>query len=112
MSIKLHYLIGSALTSLALLAGPAKAGCHLVDCVENVRITPAQVGKRSCEDLWVLRNSIYKDAGYCFQTEKARQWFGNQGCRFASAAAVPLSDIQRHNVSVLQRLERRQRCGA
>lgn len=110
MSAKLQYLIGGAITGLFLLAGPVQAGCHLVDCVENVRITQAQVGKRSCEDLWVLRNSIYKDAGYCFQTEKARQWFGNQGCRFASMAEVPLSGVQRHNISVLQRLERRQGC--
>jgi YARHG domain len=34
----------------------------------------------SCHDLWVMRNQVYKDHGYCFKTEKARTYFGNGGC--------------------------------
>lgn len=46
MSAKLQNLIGGTLTGFINLVGPAQAGCRLVDCVENLRITPSQVGKR------------------------------------------------------------------
>jgi hypothetical protein len=26
----------------------------------------------SCQDLWIARNQIYKDAGYCFKTTLSR----------------------------------------
>ena len=35
-----------------------------------------------CEELWVERNSYFKEAGYCFQTPRAIYHFGNGGCRF------------------------------
>jgi hypothetical protein len=34
----------------------------------------------SCQELWFMRNSIYHDMGYCFQTARAIRTFGNQGC--------------------------------
>lgn len=103
--------IAAAATLVVVIAPkPAAAGCHLIDCVENVRITASQVRNHSCEDLWILRNSIYKDAGYCFKTARAINWFGNAGCRYDSMSAVPLSSIQRHNVGVLAAAERRRGC--
>jgi hypothetical protein len=33
-----------------------------------------------CDRLWYDRNAIYADAGYCFQTPRARATFG-PGCR-------------------------------
>jgi len=86
-------------------AAPAYAGCHLVDCVENVYITDKQVAKKSCEDLWILRNSIYKDAGYCFKSPRAIRWFNNKGCQHDDEAAVPFNDYQRANIKVLKRTE-------
>lgn len=93
-----------------LSAGPAAAGCHLIDCVENVYIKASQVKNHSCEDLWVLRNSIYKDAGYCFKTAKAKSWFGNDGCKYADQDEVPLNAYQRHNVKVLKSVEAKNGC--
>ena len=40
--------------------------------------------KLSCDDLWKARNSIYRAAGYCFQSERAVRMFGNDGCRYAN----------------------------
>jgi hypothetical protein len=91
-------------------ASPAWAGCHLVDCVENVYVQPSEVAKKSCEDLWILRNSIFKDAGYCFKSERARAFFSNDGCKYGDEAAVPLNDYQRHNVDVLKAAEQRKGC--
>src|SRR5215210_4815253 len=35
---------------------------------------------QDCQSLWVERNSYYKNAGYCFRTQRAIQYFGNGGC--------------------------------
>lgn len=89
---------------------PAYAGCHLIDCVENVFIKREQVAKKSCEDLWILRNSIYKDAGYCFKSARAIKWFGNAGCQHDDEAAVPLNDYQRANAKLLQSVAAEKGC--
>ncbi|MGF1649850.1 MAG: YARHG domain-containing protein [Hyphomicrobiaceae bacterium] len=91
-------------------AGPAQAGCHLIDCVENVAIKAHELKGRSCEDLWILRNSIYKDAGYCFKTPRAISWFGNGGCQHDSMASVPLNSLMRSNVQIIRSIERARGC--
>ena len=42
--------------------------------------TATVASAQSCLDLWVERNSYYKDAGYCFKTSRAISYFGNAGC--------------------------------
>ena len=41
------------------IAATAFGGCHLIDCVEDVPVTRADLEPLSCETLWVLRNSIF-----------------------------------------------------
>jgi YARHG domain len=45
----------------------------------------------SCEQLWFGRNSIFKEAGYCFKTPRAISAFGNAGCQYDDINAVRLS---------------------
>jgi YARHG domain len=59
-----------------------------------------------CNQLWVERNSIYKERGYCFKTERAKDHFGNEGCMHHDEGAVPLSDHERTRIAEIQRLER------
>ena len=33
-----------------------------------------------CFDLWVARNSIYDENGYCFKTQDAKDYFDNSDC--------------------------------
>jgi hypothetical protein len=63
-----------------------------------------------CEELWVLRNEIYKNAGYCFASAKAISHFGNGGCNYRSLSALPLSDNDRIAVRSIRKSERRQGC--
>ena len=42
-------------------------------------LVPAPASAQSCGDLWYRRNAIYAEAGYCFQTARARSVFG-PGC--------------------------------
>lgn len=64
----------------------------------------------SCDELWFYRNSIYKNAGYCFKTTRAIRAFGNAGCQFDEMELVPLSSADRREVSAVQQAERRKRC--
>lgn len=45
----------------------------------------------SCQDLWVMRNQIYKDNGYCFKTKRTRSYFGNGGCYVDDEGDVQMS---------------------
>ena len=63
-----------------------------------------------CDELWGERNAIYKDAGYCFRTERAIRAFGNSGCKYDELADVPLSARQRADIADTQRQERENGC--
>jgi hypothetical protein len=110
-----HWLLPVSSPAIAIAAtfalpATANAGCHLVDCVENAFVTPQQLKTKSCEDLWILRNSIWKDAGYCFKTPRAIEAFGTQGCQFTDQQAVPLNDYQRRNAETLLSAETEKGC--
>jgi hypothetical protein len=66
--------------------------------------------QQSCQDLWVERNSYYKEAGYCFKTTRAISYFGNAGCQYDNEARVPLSRFARARVAEITRLEARFGC--
>ena len=104
-------IIAAAL--IAITAGgvsPALAGCHLIDCVENVDIKPEEIKTMSCDQLWVLRNSIYDDAGFCFSSARAAEHFSNQGCSYSDERLVPLNDYQRSNIKVFRDMEAKKGC--
>lgn len=78
-------------------------------------ILPAQAGDiqgdaYECKDLWVMRNQIYKDNGYCFKTAKAISRFGNAGCSYDNLRTVPVSDQDRSVIRDIKRSEARQGC--
>ncbi|WP_295559988.1 YARHG domain-containing protein [uncultured Hyphomicrobium sp.] len=100
------------LVAAATFAVPAtaNAGCHLIDCVENVYVTKQEIEHKSCEDLWILRNSIWNDAGYCFRTPRAIKAFGTHNCRYADQSAVPLNDYQRENAATIIEVEMAHAC--
>ncbi len=63
-----------------------------------------------CDELWGERNAVYKDAGYCFKTDRAIKAFGNEGCRYRELADVPLSARERTKVAEIVEQERANRC--
>jgi hypothetical protein len=64
---------------------------------------------QTCESLWHQRNSIYRNAGYCFKTPRGKAAFSNIGCAYGESS-VPLSDRQRARIAAIKRLERRLGC--
>ena len=62
------------------------------------------------EEAWYQRNLIYKQAGYCFRTERAIRIFGNADCRYDAMRDVRLSRSEQHTVAKLQAFERADAC--
>ncbi len=90
-----------------LLGGLALATTVLAT---EVQIAHAAYIDESCEDLYVLRNEIYKARGFCFKTPRAIATFGNAGCQYDDINGVPLSAAERRRVADIQRAERLNRC--
>ena len=64
----------------------------------------------ACDELWQMRNTIYKSNGYCFRSPKAIAAFGNAGCLYDDESAVPVSDNDRLVLKDIRRSEARQGC--
>jgi YARHG domain len=75
----------------------------------GVAVTAAQA-QDICTRLWVERNQIYKNEGYCFKTARAIRYFGNAGCIYDNEADVPLSRAERERIAYLISQERRFGC--
>lgn len=72
--------------------------------------TAASAAQAQCQRLWVERNSIYRDAGYCFKTDRAIRYFGNAGCAYDNEGALPLSGWQRQRIAQILADERANGC--
>ena len=70
----------------------------------------SQARAQSCDALWEERNTYYKDAGYCFKTQRAIRRFGNAGCQYDNENSVPLSRDARARINEIQAQERRMGC--
>jgi YARHG domain len=81
-----------------------------VGCPHKDRITDAQARDLSCENLWLVRNTIYYQHGYCFLTERGRKAFSNGRCSSNSIADLELNPVEQANVATLRRIERRKGC--
>ncbi len=106
-------LIGLAGVCTGVLVGPhpAHANCYeQIGCTNSDYFEPWQLKRFSCQILWEVRNTIYKENGYCFHTPKAIKVFGNAGCLYDDADAVPLNAAERANVSAIKKAEAKKGC--
>lgn len=101
----------STLAASAAVAGDAERLCYeVVGCVQDRNISSHDAEKLGCDQLWTVRNGIFAARGYCFQTERGKQEFGNDGCHYADQNAVPLNDYERANIRLIQSIEKRRGC--
>jgi len=76
-----------------------------------VAIAPQSASAQGvCQRLWVERNSIYKQNGYCFNTPRGVRYFGNAGCQYDDVGQVPLSGYERQRVAEIVAQERAMGC--
>jgi hypothetical protein len=78
--------------------------------VQSAAAGDVQGDAYDCQELWVMRNQIYKDAGYCFTTPRAVTYFGIGGCQYTTEAGVPLSNMERSTIDAIRASEARQSC--
>jgi hypothetical protein len=100
------------LVGVASIPGAARAACYEdVGCSDTDLFVAEDLQRLAeCDILWEMRNTIYKENGYCFHKPKAIQVFGNAGCKFDDAGAVPMSSVERDNVAVIKNVEQRKGC--
>jgi hypothetical protein len=105
--------LGMAAVGATLIASPspAQANCYeLIGCTNKDYFKASQLKQLSCQILWEVRNTIYKENGYCFHTQKAIQAFGNAGCKYDNMGDVPLNAAERHNVLAIKKVEAKKGC--
>ena len=107
-SLFLGFLAGAFAIVTAV---PAGANCYeLIGCSNKDIYKTSDLMQLGCQPLWEVRNRIYKENGYCFQSQKAIEAFGNAGCQYDDVNQVPLSNIERANVSAIKSVEANKGC--
>jgi len=76
----------------------------------GLAVTAADAQEGACFRLWVARNSIYKANGYCFKTDRAIAYFGNEGCAYEYEGDVPMSRADRARIARIRAQERNLGC--
>ena len=71
---------------------------------------PADAQGGLCQRLWVMRNTIYKQNGYCFNTPRGVRYFGNAGCQYDDVRQVPLSRNEQARIGEILAEERSLGC--
>ena len=93
-----------------LMSAAAAAAVFTALLPTTVSAGDVQGDAYDCGELYVMRNQIYRDAGYCFKTAKAIKQFGNAGCQYDDLGDVPLSSNQRSIIKDIKKSEKRQSC--
>lgn len=73
-------------------------------------LSASSASAQNCQQLWVERNSYYKESGYCFKTRRAISFFGNAGCAYDDEASVPLPRGIRERIAEITAIERSHGC--
>jgi hypothetical protein len=106
------FMRAAAFLALAFACRAAAADCYDVfGCTDRDRFQLRDLTSGpNCEFLYVMRNRIYAQHGYCFQTPRAIATFGNQGCVSANVAALGLNAIELANAATILQAERAMGC--
>ena len=111
-SMRISVAFAAAAVAFTMLSpGSASAACYNgLGCTDsNVFPYPA-LERLSCDWLWTIRNTIFYENGYCFQTRRGQATFDNAGCSYYNSGSVPMSRTERNNVNRILRVERGRGC--
>lgn len=99
---------------LALLAPgqPASAACFEsgIGCPNDHYIPKNVLNTLSCDSLWMVRNSIYDERGFCFKTARALETFSNDDCYVTNASRLRFNAFERTNIDRIAAVERKKGC--
>src|SRR5208282_6649369 len=93
---------------ITVVCGGALADCYDVfGCTDRDRFRLGDLTSGpNCEFLYTMRNQIYAEHGYCFQTARAIAAFGNQNCVGGDPNSLGLSAIELGNAATILQAER------
>ncbi len=105
-------VLGTLVALAALSSAPAGAACFEsgIGCTNSGLMPYPALRRLSCDALWTVRNTIYYENGYCFQTPRGRAAFDNSSCAYTDVGMVPLNAYERENVGRVVRIERERGC--
>jgi hypothetical protein len=105
-------LLAAALVGASILAAtPAMSACfEVIGCTDSQYFSATTLRRLSCDALWTVRNTIFDENGYCFQTAKGKAVFSNVGCRYTVSGNVPLNAYERSNVERVKQVEAQKGC--
>lgn len=98
------------LTIIAILATGAAYGACFEDlgetgCTDEETFPLRDLRHLSCENLWLVRNTIYDENGLCFRTARGQDYFDNSDCYIDDPGAVSLNTYERGNVNRIVQVE-------
>ncbi len=111
-SMRIRVAVAAAALALVTLASaPATAACFEdIGCTNDHVFSYPALRSLSCDALWTVRNTIFYEGGYCFQTARGRAVFSNRGCAYYNSGDVPMSRVERENVNRILGVERSRGC--
>ena len=103
-------LLIAALFALAG-TGPSLAACYEgLGCTDTDLFSRSDLRRLSCQALWEVRNEIYFANGYCFQSERGLDFFGDDDCEYEDMGDVPLSRMEVRNIGRISEVEKQKQC--
>lgn len=90
----------------------ANAACFEsgVGCPNDHYIPRSILKTLSCDALWIVRNSIFDERGFCFKSARALETFSNEGCYVTDASRLNFNAFERTNIDRIVALERQKGC--
>jgi hypothetical protein len=102
--------MGAGIATLPTTA-PAAAACFEdIGCTNDQYFATPVLFTLSCDALWTVRNFMYDEQGYCFQTARAQAVFSNEGCFITDGAAIPFNAFEVENIDRIRAVEREKGC--
>ena len=106
--------IAGLATALLLSPATAFAGCFEdlgeTGCTDQETFTKSDLERLSCENLWLVRNHIFADNGYCFKTARGKELFDNASCSVDDANQVKMNSHEWANIATIRAVERDMGC--
>ena len=103
----------AAFTTIVMLGSqPVNAACFEggIDCTDDHNIPAWLLEQLSCDALWTVRNTIFDENGYCFQTAKAKAIYSNDGCQYTNMTSMPLNTYENANIMTVRSVEQQKGC--
>jgi len=120
MTIRNTIYRSTAIAVLAMnLVQPALADCYDVLGCDNKNLFSRHYADYlgsiangpNCDFLFMMRNRIYQQHGYCFATARAASELTNDGCSVGNPDSVRLNKIERANIATILKAEKAKSCG-